>query len=125
MADINDKSQSVLDFDIPPIDTALTNGYYLHSTLRGYESVTQENPIESEKIKSQLNVLRGKIKEMKEVEQQFYDMFGVKNAKEFSDTYLIGMKNELPDNATISQKILSVFNSPEVFSLLTTPIQDR
>ena len=106
-------------YDIP-IETVFTKGPYMHSIEGNYrQATTSFQGVQQDQIRHLTNQLKSKLEFIKAEEQKFYDLFEVNDALEFSNTYLWGKSNKVETPQTISQKLLSILNNPEVFALLT------
>lgn len=116
-----------MEYEIP-ITSAYKYGPYMHSVQENYEQSNSPSSalslLANSKTSALVQQLKSKISLMKQQEKEFYDLFGVSSAIEFSKVYLLNMHKTVDSSATISQKLLSVLNSPEVFTVLTAPAED-
>lgn len=115
----------MFEYDIP-IDTVYRWGPYLHSVGENYaRATTAFSSVQQDQIKQLTSTLKGKLSAIKAEEQKFYNLFGVSNALEFSNTFLWGNTTQVDTPESTSQKILSILNTPEVFAMLTTLKDDE
>ena len=115
-----------MEYEIP-INSAYKYGPYMHSIRENYEQMNSSSSLgllANQKTQELIGQLKSKIGMMKREEKKFYDLFGVTDAIEFSNIYLLNMGEKADSSSTISQKLLSVLNTPEVFAALTTPAEN-
>lgn len=115
-----------MEYEIP-INSAYKYGPYMHSIQENYEQMSSSSSLgllANQKTQELIGQLKSKIEMMKREEKKFYDLFGVTDAIEFSNVYLLNMGEKADPSSTISQKLLSVLNTPEVFTILTTPAEN-
>lgn len=115
-----------MEYEIP-INSAYKYGPYMHTIQENYEQMNSSSSLgllANQKTQKLVRQLKSKISLIKRKEQKFYDLFGVADAIEFSNVYLLNMGEKADSSSTISQKLLSVLNTPEIFAILTTPAEN-
>lgn len=82
-----------MEYEIP-INSAYKYGPYMHSIQENYEQMSSSSSLgllANQKTQELVKQLKSKIEIMKREEQKFYDLFGVADAIEFSNVYLLNM----------------------------------
>lgn len=108
------------DYRIPVTD-AYKYGPYMHSVEKNYRYManTFMTPLIDIHLNNIMDSLRDKLQDMKQVEQGFYNLFNVKDALDFSQTYLWGKGEPIDDNATIAKKLQKILKNEEVYNALS------